>query len=141
LAEAVTAVFADTAYWIAMFRRDDPWRSVAEEASARLGGARIVTVDEVLVEFLAAVSAAGPVSRLRGVRFVRSLLSDPNIDVRPKSRDSLFQGLGLYEARADQRYSLTDCVAMTAMRAAGITQVLTTDRHFEQEGFALLMKR
>ena len=134
-------VFADTAYWIAMFRSDDPWRSAAREASARLRSARIVTVDEVLVEFLAAVSAAGPVTRLRAVRFVRSIISGPKIDVRPQSRDSLFQGLSLYEARADKRYSLTDCIAMTAMRAAGITQVLTTDRHFGQEGFVVLMKR
>ena len=68
-------------------------------------------------------------------------LSNPDIVVHRQSRESLLLGLRLYEARPDKGYSLTDCVAMTAMRAAGIPQVLTTDHHFEQEGFAVLMKR
>ncbi len=133
-------VFADSAYWIAIFRRDDPWSDAARQASIRLGAARIVTVDEVLVEFLAAVSAAGPVSRRRAAQFIRDILSDTSIEVYPQSRDSLLDGLALYEARSDKSYSLTDCVAMSAMRASGITQVLTTDHHFEQEGFQILMK-
>lgn len=134
-------VFADTAYWVASFRRDDTWRSSARRAVERLGAVRLVTIDEVLVEFLAAVAGADPRIRSCASPFVRSLLSSPDIVVQRQSRESLLLGLRLYEARPDKGYSLTDCVAMTAMRAAGITQVLTTDRHFEQEGFAVLMKR
>jgi predicted nucleic acid-binding protein len=44
----------------------------------------------------------------------------------------------LYEARPDKRYSLTDCRSMVALRALGISEVLTNDHHFTQEGFALL---
>jgi predicted nucleic acid-binding protein len=39
------------------------------------------------------------------------------------------------------RYSLTDCISMNAMRAEALTEVLTNDHHFEQEGFTVLMRK
>lgn len=35
-------------------------------------------------------------------------------------------------------YSLTDCISMEAMRQEGITDILTHDNHFTQEGFTIL---
>jgi predicted nucleic acid-binding protein len=134
----VRTVFADTAYWVASFGVMIRGAPRLVRAIERLGAVRPVTIDEVLVEFLAAVAGADHRIRSRAGPFVRSLLSSPDVVVQQQSRESLLLGLRLYEARPDKGYSL---VAMTAMRAAGTTQVLTTDRHFEQEGFALLMKR
>ena len=45
-----------------------------------------------------------------------------------------------YEARPDKGYSLTDCISMQAMRREELTDVLTNDRHFEQEGFRALFR-
>jgi hypothetical protein len=42
--------------------------------------------------------------------------------------------------RADKNYSLTDCISMQTMRREGITEALTTDKHFEQEGFRALFR-
>jgi len=47
-------------------------------------------------------------------------------------------GLELYKHRPDKEYSLTDCISMQMMRQLGITDVLTQDRHFTQEGFTIL---
>ena len=60
--------------------------------------------------------------------------------VTPQSRESFLAGLELYRTRPDKGYSLTDCISMQTMRRAGITQVLTNDRHFEQEGFQALFR-
>jgi len=136
----VKAVFADTSYWIAIFSKRDPWREAARRAR-RLGAVRLVTTDDVLVEFLAACSAAGPHTRTEAAGLVRDLLAHPNIEVVPQSRDSFLSGLALYEARRDKSYSLTDCISLTVMRARSITQALTTDEHFSQEGFTVLMAR
>lgn len=38
----------------------------------------------------------------------------------------------------DKGYSLTDCSSMCVMKTLGITDVLTHDKHFAQEGFHLL---
>ena len=46
--------------------------------------------------------------------------------------------LALYETRPDKEYSLIDCRSMVALRALGVTEVLTNDHHFTQEGFTIL---
>ena len=58
----------------------------------------------------------------------------------PQSRDSFLAGLELYRARPDKGFSLADCISMQTMRREGLTEVLTNDRHFEQEGFRALFR-
>jgi uncharacterized protein len=43
--------------------------------------------------------------------------------------------LGCYEGRLDKGYSLPDCSAMLVMKREELTEVLSNDRHFTQEGF------
>jgi hypothetical protein len=40
----------------------------------------------------------------------------------------------------DKSYSLCDAVSFVLMRRHGLTEALTTDHHFEQEGFARLLR-
>ena len=134
-------VYADTSYWIAIFARRDPWKEAADRARHRIGDVRLVTVDEVLVEFLNAFSAAGKHLRTEAAGFVGDILAHPGVETVPQSRQSCLQGLELYKKRADKSYSLTDCISMTLMHARAISRVLTTDQHFAQEGFAVLMQR
>jgi predicted nucleic acid-binding protein len=55
----VNVVFADTFYWYAIANPRDQWHQVARQARARLGALQIVTTEEVLLEFLAAMSGGG----------------------------------------------------------------------------------
>jgi predicted nucleic acid-binding protein len=135
------AVFADSLYWISIVKPNDPWRDAAKAARKELGEVRTVTTDEVLSEFLAALSASGERLRRQAAKMVRAILSNPNVKVVPQSRDSFLRGLELYEQRGDKEYSLTDCISMNAMRSEAITDALTNDCHFEQEGFTILMKK
>lgn len=134
-------VFVDAVYWIALIKPGDPWRESAVVARRALGQVMLVTTDEVLTEFLTALSKAGPHARRQGVKIVRAIMDDPNTRVVPQTRDSFRQGLDLYEARQDKHYSLQDCVSMNVLRSNGISEVLTNDHHFAQEGFEVLMKR
>jgi predicted nucleic acid-binding protein len=43
--------------------------------------------------------------------------------------------------RQDKTYSLCDVVSFILMRQRGVAKALTTDRHFEQEGFVRLLKQ
>ncbi|MXY24089.1 MAG: PIN domain-containing protein [Acidobacteria bacterium] len=135
------SVFADTVYWIATVMPSDQWRAAARDARRCLGPVELVTTDEVLTEFLAALSKGGPRIRLAATQTVRAMLSGSNVRVIPQSRESFTKALDRYEARGDKGYSLQDCVSMNVMEAESITQVLTNDRHFEQEGFTVLMKQ
>lgn len=137
----MTRVFADTLYWVAVVMRDDPWHDRVLTARATIAGSAIVTSDEVLVEFLNAVSARGSHFREQAALMVHDILADPNVTAVPQSQQSFLDGLDLYERRADKSYSLTDCISMNLMRSEGIEAVLTNDRHFAQEGFDVLINR
>lgn len=133
-------VFADAVYWIATAKPNDSWGEAANAAREQLGPARLVTTDEVLIEFLAALSKGGSELRRGAVKTVRAILSNPNVRVVPQSRESFNKGLTRYEARSDKQYSLQDCISMNVMESESIKEILTNDHHFEQEGFAVLMK-
>lgn len=133
-------VFADSHYWIAIANPTDQWTATAKAARASLGDVFIVSTDEVLTEFLAALSK-GENMRKQAAKMVRAILENPNVRVVPQTRDSFLKGLNLYEKRSDKEYSLTDCISMNVMRAESLTEVLTKDHHFEQEGFTVLIKK
>ena len=50
------------------------------------------------------------------------------------------EGLALLKARPDKAYSLCDAVSFILMRRYNLNDALTTDKHFEQEGFTRLLK-
>jgi uncharacterized protein len=133
------AVFADAQYWVALINHQDQSHPAAKAASQALHGAEIVTTEEVLTEMLAFFSERGRFLRQMAAATVRSIYANQNMRVLPQSSQSFAAGLALYEARPDKGYSLTDCVSMLAMRQERITEILTHDDHFKQEGFAILL--
>jgi uncharacterized protein len=133
-------VFVDTLYWLAIVRPRDPWQAPAQKAKSSIGNVFMVSTDEVLTEFLNALSAGGENMRKKAGQMVKKILENPNIKVIPQSRDSFLKGLELYAQRADKGYSLTDCISMNVMERESITGVLTNDNHFEQEGYTVLVK-
>jgi predicted nucleic acid-binding protein len=132
-------VFADTYYWIALLNDRDQGQAAARTATQALQGIPLVTTEEVLTEVLAFFCEEGRYLRQLASDTVRGLLSNPLVHVEPQSHRSFLAGLGLYEARQDKEYSLTDCVSMNLMRQEGISEVLTNDDHFAQEGFTKLL--
>ena len=54
------------------------------------------------------------------------------------SSEAFDAAFALYETRLDKGYSLTDCGSMLALRTLGVSEVLTSDHHFTQEGFTIL---
>jgi predicted nucleic acid-binding protein len=132
-------VFADTFFWIALANRRDPYHARATALRQSLQSERLVTSQEVLVEFLTFFSAGGPRARQAAAQTVHRLRTTPNVQVLPQSDTSFDAGLQLYEARSDKQYSMTDCISMQHMRRLGLTEVLTIDNHFAQEGFVRLI--
>jgi len=106
-----------------------------------LGQARLLTTDEVLTEVLNWFSRSGPHWRGEASTLIHALRSDPDVDVLPQTRADFDAAHALYEARPDKEYSLTDCRSMVALRALGVSEVLTNDHHFTQEGFTILFPR
>ena len=136
----MSTVFADTFYWAALLNPRDSLHNEAVAVGESLKGTPVVTTDEVLIEFLTFFAGSGPRVRRRAAAFVRSLFLDPQVDVKEQNRRSFLAGLERYEARLDKGYSLTDCISMNVMRTEGLTEVLTNDEHFAQEGYHALFR-
>jgi predicted nucleic acid-binding protein len=101
---------------------------------------QIVTTDEVLTEYLNFFSSAPATSRRQAAAVVEDLLTTFLVRAVPQSRESFRAGLLLYGARLDKGYSLTDSISMQIMSREGLTEALTNDRHFEQEGFRAIFR-
>lgn len=132
-------VFADTAYWIALTNPLDQHHEAAVQASTSVGHTRLLTTDAVLVEYLNALAEKGSNIRSAAIKTVDAILHNPMVRVLPQTRGSFTKGFAFYKARPDKGYSFTDCLSMTVMRERKLSSALTTDRHFEQEGFVALM--
>jgi len=54
--------------------------------------------------------------------------------------DLFRRALALYRDRSDKDWSLTDCASFVIMTERRITEALTHDRHFEQNGYRALLR-
>jgi len=136
----MTALFADTFYWVALADVTDIAHQRALALTSELATSRIVTTDEVLTEYLTFLATAPEQFRREAAESVERILVSSVIRVIPQSRGSFLAGLQLYRARPDKGYSLVDCISMQTVRKEGLAEVLTNDRHFEQEGFRALFR-
>ena len=129
-------VFADTAYFIALPNPSDHYHSRALELTQHPTGPLVTTI-WVLVEVGDAFSQ--PMNRVKFARLVALLQTTPDIEVIPPSDRQFQAGTSLYATRPDKSWSLTDCISFVIMRERDLNDALTTDHHFTQAGFRVLM--
>ena len=133
----MNSVFADTFHFLALVNESDAAHSRAVEASRNLKR-RVVSTAWVLT--VVGVALAKPAGRQRFVELVEVLRSDPQVTIIPPTENLFDRGVALYAQRPDKDWPLTDCISFAVMREMNITDALTGDRHFEQAGFAALLK-
>jgi predicted nucleic acid-binding protein len=136
----MSVIFADTFYWIAFSNVQDRAHEQVKAFMLAAPSAILYTTEEVLTAYLNYFAAWGPRLRHKAASNVHSMMESRVVEIAPQTTDSFVAGLDLYRARLDKGYSLTDCISMQVMRQRGITEALTNDRHFEQEGFRALVR-
>lgn len=130
--------FVDKSYFIAIIMPRDQWHESAVKFGV-LGRTSVVTTEEILIEVLNFFSGYGPGLRARVATLIREVLFNPNFEVAVRDESSFLEALSFYESRLDKGYSLTDCISMNICRKMNITEILTHDNHFTQEGFNILL--
>lgn len=98
-----------------------------------------ITSNYVLAEYTALAQVRG-IPRKQIIDFSERILADETIEIVWVDEDLHSKAVELLKQRADKTYSLCDAVSFVLMREREITDALTTDKHFEQEGFARLLK-
>ena len=97
----------------------------------------ILTTEAVLWEWLNALS--DPSTRAVAAEGYRRIHADSRIVVASFLPELIDPALGLYRARPDKSWSLTDCLSFVVMERHHVAEALTTDRHFEQAGLKPMM--
>ena len=133
-------VFLDTAYAIALSVPNDLFHKQAIFLADQLeaAGTRLVTTRAVMLEIGNALSKLR--YRRAAVRLLQSLELDPSVKVIPLSEPLYERAFTLYRGRLDKEWGLIDCVSFVVMQDHGIVAALTTDEHFQQMGFRVLLQ-
>ena len=130
-------VLLDTSGLLCYLHRDEPQH---QEAVQLVNDAshRCLTHSYVLAE-LVALALIRRFPRTEALTFVVDLVDNPDIETVWVDEQLHRKAMQLLVDRKDKTYSLCDAVSFVLMRHYGITDALTTDRHFEQEGFVRLL--
>lgn len=127
----------DTSGLLCYIHRDEPQHGKAVQLVDDAGG-KLLTHGHVLAE-LVALALIRRLPRTKVLEFVIDLIDHPDIETVWVDELLHREAMQLLADRQDKTYSLCDAVSFVLMRQRGITDALTTDRHFEQEGFIRLL--
>jgi len=127
----------DTSGLMCVLDKQD-WRYAEAVRHYQAARVRLVT-NYVLAEYVALAHVRG-LSRQQTLDFSDAVLRDQNVEIVWVEKPLHRQALDLLQARRDKEYSLCDAVSFVLMRERCITETLTTDKHFAQEGFTRLLE-
>jgi uncharacterized protein len=129
-------VFADTSFFVALISLRDALHELADKLGQEYRG-RIVTTQWVLAEVANFFAASR--RRSTATQFLALVLNDGGTTIVNATSKNFQNGWDLYQKRTDKSWSLTDCVSFNVMRDRGIAHALSSDHHFEQAGFTILL--
>lgn len=98
-----------------------------------------LTHSYVLAEFVA-LATARRFPRTLVLEYLDALMDHPDIELIWMDEQLHRAAFALLLARRDKEYSLCDAISFVLMRQRNLYRALTTDKHFEQEGFIRLLK-
>jgi uncharacterized protein len=133
----MNAVFADTSYFIALLSIRDIHHEAADRYTRDFNGL-IITAQWILLEL--ANFFGDSRKRVETIDLINTIITDPKTECIPLTEASFRTGWLLYQSRRDKGWSLTDCMSFNSMHDRGLIKALSSDRHFEQAGFQILLK-
>lgn len=129
-------MFLDTSGLMCLLDRRDQRHAAA---TSHYQNARVrLTSSYVLDEYVALAHVRG-LPRQETLDFSAEVLEDKDVEIVWVGKPLHRLAIQLLQARKDKTYSLCDAVSFVLMRERGILEALTTDKHFEQEGFIRLL--
>jgi predicted nucleic acid-binding protein len=126
----------DTSGLLCLHNRAEPFHAHAR--TLYHAAQRRLTHNYVLAEFVALANARR-LPRMAALSFIVDLVGSPDIETVWVDAALHGEAMDLLLTRQDKTYSLCDAVSFVLMRQRHLTEALTTDHHFEQEGFQRLL--
>lgn len=126
----------DTSGLFSLLHKREPEHLTAKQVYAN---ARTRLTHNYVLDELVSLAHIRRIPRRNTLDFSQQLLNDSRVETFWIDEELHQQALDLLFARPDKTYSLCDAVSFVLMRERDETEALTTDRHFEQEGFVRLL--
>lgn len=136
----MNTVFVDTAALIALGDKGDLFHSQAMQVRNDLRRSQInfITTNAVILELASYFSQSH--RKALAIELIETLYSSKKWKCITVDEDLMNKGFDRYKQISDKNWSLVDCVCMIVAKDQGITDIFTTDHHFEQAGFRILLK-
>lgn len=134
------AFFVDSAYLIALAAADDQHHGAAARFASELDNdeTRFVTTRAIFLEIGGALSKLK--FRKTACEIFDLMRNDDRVSLVELDPELIATAESMFRERADKEWSLTDCISFVVMKNRGLTDALTTDNHFEQAGFKVLLR-
>lgn len=101
-------IFVDTHYLIAVINRLDQWHQSAILVIGKLGRAKLVVTESVLIETLNYFAEFRPAAKQHAADTIESFSANVNVEVIEQTSKIFREGIKLYKSHLDKGYSLTD---------------------------------
>ena len=136
---APNAAFGDTSFFFALAAKRDRSHELALKAFQKLVRAnrQIVTTDYILDEALTLTKAR--INSSIALQLLDRIERSPATVIEWISWERFEGAKSFFRKHADHGYSFTDCTSFILMRELGLEQALSTDQHFKEAGFRLLL--
>jgi predicted nucleic acid-binding protein len=133
-------VFVDSSGLYALADRRDSHHRRAQDCVKRLlkSGRRFVLTDYIIDESctLAKIRAGGEAA----LRLLQIVEGSQAFRVRWIGSEYFDAATTFFRQHLDHDYSFTDCASFVVMQDMGLSDALTTDRHFTEAGFRALLQ-
>jgi len=100
--------------------------------------ADFVTSSAVVLELTSYFSQS--LKRLTAIAMIEAISRSPKWECVMTDEMLMERGFERYKKMSDKNWSLADCIGMIVAQDHGITDIFTTDHHFEQAGFTILLQ-
>jgi uncharacterized protein len=134
-------VFVDTSALIAIGNKRDAFHAQALEVNERLikSNSFFVTSSAILLEFGNAFSTVNlkPFS----IRLIDAIMQSKKWKSVVVDENIMNDSFDLYKQMIDKDWGFVDCTSIVLAKSLGIQNVFSTDHHFEQAGFNILLQK
>ena len=136
----IEPIFVDSFAWIAAINKSDNYHEISLRILEELLNkqAKLITTNYVVVETINALSKVE--FRKTVIEFIDKLGKSPSVQI-VKITDEIYNNAWtLYQQRMDKDWGITDCTSFEVMQMFNIRKAFTSDKHFEQAGYSLMVK-
>ncbi len=130
-------IFVDSAFILALINERDHYHIHAVHLFRQIRGRPLLITNAVFFEV---GNSLARTHKKAAAETIKRFLSADDVEVVYVTSPLLEKAIALYQSFLDKEWGLVDCVSFIVMRERGVTQALTSDRHFIQAGFEALLR-